>query len=71
MKCAWLELALLSSLAIACNASAMTTEDNASRAPASKAVKGANEGRAMPLAGVKGRSAPRAAGEAAQARPRK
>ena len=71
MKPAWLKLALFSSLAMAFNASAMTTADNASKAPASKAVPSAGEGKRMPPAGVTVRSAQSAASEAQRAKPKK
>ncbi len=69
MKSAGLHVALL--LAVAFNASAMTTADNASRAPASKAVPGATPGKITSPPGVTVRSAQRAASEAQPAKPKR
>lgn len=67
MKPAWLKEILLLSLAVVFNASAMTTADNASKAPVSKAVPSAGQGKIVPPAGVMVWSAQRAASEAQRA----
>ena len=69
MKSAGLHVAL--SLAVAFNASAMTTADNASKAPASKTVPGAAPGKIPAPPGVTVHSAQRAASEAQPAQPKK
>lgn len=71
MKTTWLKLAALLALTMAFNASAMTTADNASKAPASKAVTDASEGKRMPTAGGTVRSAQGAASEAQRPKPKK
>ena len=71
MQPAWLKKTSWLALAMAFNVSAMTTADNASKAPVSKAAPSAGQGKPMPPAAVTAWSAQHAASQAQRGKAKK